>query len=202
MFKHKIPKTKLAVSLTSLLLGLGWTSPGMAHAEAAEHPSSIVANHTSVPDVSEQSSLEENSERLISQSGSRIYSNVSTNAINTILDRAEFFYRRETNTIFLIRSGSFTSLLSLEACSNQQAGTECSMIGLSSSFEFERVPSLERINEWNENRKSKAFIIESDRVLLQTHIVLLGGVTETNIVSNIVVFFVETESFLEFFSSR
>jgi|GEM_PF-4976429 len=198
MFNHKMSKTKLAVSLTSLLLGLGWVSSSMTHAEAVEHPS-IVANRTS---VSEQSSLGENSERLISQSGSRIYSNVSTNAINTILDRAEFFYRRETNTLFLIRSGSFTSLLSLEACSNQQAGTECSMIGLSSSFEFERVPSLERINEWNENRKSKAFILESDRVLLQTHIVLLGGVTETNIVSNIVVFFVETESFLEFFSSR
>jgi len=170
----------------------------MTHAEAVEHPS-IVANRTS---VSEQSSLGENSERLISQSGSRIYSNVSTNAINTILDRAEFFYRRETNTLFLIRSGSFTSLLSLEACSNQEAGTECSMIGLSSSFEFERMPSLERVNEWNKNRKSKAFVLENDRVLLQTHIVLLGGVTETNIVSNIVVFFVETESFLEFFSSR
>lgn len=76
------------------------------------------------------------------------------------------------------------------------------MIGLSSSFEFERMPSLERVNEWNKNRKSKAFVLENDRVLLQTHIVLLGGVTETNIVSNIVVFFVETESFLEFFSSR
>ncbi|MFP4651329.1 MAG: YbjN domain-containing protein [Phormidium sp.] len=191
-------KTKLAVSLTSLLLGLGWVSSSMTHAEAVEHPS-IVANRTS---VSEQSSLGQNSERLISQSGSRIYSNVSTNAINTILDRAEFFYRRETNTLFLIRSGSFTSLLSLEACSNQEAGTECSMIGLSSSFEFERMPSLERVNEWNKNRKSKAFVLEDDRVLLQTHIVLLGGVTETNIVSNIAVFFVETESFLEFFSSR
>ncbi|KPQ32188.1 MAG: putative bacterial sensory transduction regulator [Phormidium sp. OSCR] len=198
MFNHKMSKTKLAVSLTSLLLGLGWVSSSMTHAEAVEHPS-IVANRTS---VSEQSSLGENSERLISQSGSRIYSNVSTNAINTILDRAEFFYRRETNTLFLIRSGSFTSLLSLEACSNQEAGTECSMIGLSSSFEFERMPSLERVNEWNKNRKSKAFVLENDRVLLQTHIVLLGGVTETNIVSNIVVFFVETESFLEFFSSR
>lgn len=31
---------------------------------------------------------------------------------------------------------------------------------------------------------------------MQTHIVLLGGVTETNIVSNIAVFFIETESFL------
>lgn len=195
MLNYKIPKTKLAVSLTSLLLGLAGVSSSMTHAEAVEHPS-IVANRTS---VSEQSSLGDNSERLISQSGSRIYSNVSTNAINTILDRAEFFYRRETNTLFLIRSGSFTSLLSLEACSNQEAGTECSMIGLSSSFEFERVPSLERINEWNKNRKSKAFILESDRVLLQTHIVLLGGVTETNIVSNIAVFFIETESFLEFF---
>lgn len=198
MFNHKMSKTKLAVSLTSLLLGLGWVSSSMTHAEAVEHPS-IVANRTS---VSEQSSLGQNSERLISQSGSRIYSNVSTNAINTILDRAEFFYRRETNTLFLIRSGSFTSLLSLEACSNQEAGTECSMIGLSSSFEFERMPSLERVNEWNKNRKSKAFVLEDDRVLLQTHIVLLGGVTETNIVSNIAVFFVETESFLEFFSSR
>lgn len=198
MFNHKMSKTKLAVSLTSLLLGLGWVSSSMTHAEAVEHPS-IVANRTS---VSEQSSLGQNSERLISQSGSRIYSNVSTNAINTILDRAEFFYRRETNALFLIRSGSFTSLLSLEACSNQEAGTECSMIGLSSSFEFERMPSLERVNEWNKNRKSKAFVLEDDRVLLQTHIVLLGGVTETNIVSNIAVFFVETESFLEFFSSR
>ena len=67
------------------------------------------------------------------------------------------------------------------------------------SIEFERIPSLERINEWNKDRKSKAFMLESDRVLLQTHIVLLGGVTETNIVSNIAVFFIETESFLEFF---
>ena len=194
MFNHKMSKTKLAVSLTSLLLGLGWASPGMSHVEVVEDAST--ASRT-IP-FSETSLLSEERGSLVAQSTPRIYQSVSSNEIDSILDRAELFYRRETNTLFIIRSGDLTYLLSLEVCSNQRPGTDCSVIDIAASFQFERAPNLGRINDWNRGRRAKAFILEDNRVLLERSIILLGGVTYSNIASNIGLFFLEAETFVEF----
>jgi hypothetical protein len=135
----------------------------------------------------------------------QVVTSLTPGEMEAILRAAGYRYERlqgrETGRLvaFSLRMGNFLAGLVLDDC----RGERCESLNLVAPIVMRNPPSLERINAWNrEKRFSWAYLDKDGDPVLESNLILTGGVTRETVVSFLKIFEANLSQFATWIGSR
>lgn len=134
---------------------------------------------------------------LSQRTSEKIYTTISLDDIEAILQDTDLLYRRESSMTLRFDMGDYKIFAILQNCSDNSRGVGCKGLLLQVLFSISNnQSSLNLVNEWNRTKRgTRAYVDTKKSVVLEGDIDLFTGVSDSYLRSQIVSFLYKVEAF-------
>lgn len=134
----------------------------------------------------------------------RLYTTISLDDLENILQNTEFLYRRESTVTIRFDMNGYKIFAILQGCSDKTRGLGCKAVLLKSNFQLSsNQSSLSIVNEWNRTKRgSRAYLDTNGVIVIEGDIDLFSGVTNSYLRYEIISFLTNVEIFAKYIGIR